>query len=125
MGSLATSPFLPTTNLLHECVNVHANNIKRLKTTLQREAGNEVPNESCTFTTLEILGAYVWRSRFIALKHNSDGKTAFCLAMGIRHLLNPPLPAGYYGNAFMSANAVLTGRDLNEWPLSRVEETWK
>ncbi|KAK3024363.1 hypothetical protein RJ639_043267 [Escallonia herrerae] len=124
-GSLATSPFLPTTDLLHGCVNVHADSIKRLKTTLQREVGNEVPNESCSFTTLEILGAYVWRSRFRALKQNSNGKTAFCLAMGIRHLLNPPLPAGYYGNAFQSANAVLTGRDLNEWPLSRVAKMIK
>ncbi|KAK3024665.1 hypothetical protein RJ639_044281 [Escallonia herrerae] len=45
--------------------------------------------------------------------------------MGIRHLLNPPLPAGYYGNAFQSANAVLTGRDLNKWPLSRVAKMIK
>ncbi|KAK3041892.1 hypothetical protein RJ639_002174 [Escallonia herrerae] len=45
--------------------------------------------------------------------------------MGIRHLLNPPLPAGYYGNAFQSANAVLTGRDLNEWPLSKVAKMIK
>ncbi|KAK3025938.1 hypothetical protein RJ639_040854 [Escallonia herrerae] len=59
------------------------------------------------------------------LGHNSDGKIALCLAMGIRHLLNPLLPAGYYGNAFQSANAVLTGRDLNEWPLSRVAKMIK
>ncbi|KAK3025868.1 hypothetical protein RJ639_042297 [Escallonia herrerae] len=45
--------------------------------------------------------------------------------MGIRHVLNPPLPAGYYGNAFQSANAVLTGRDLNEWPVSRVAKMIK
>ncbi|KAK3003460.1 hypothetical protein RJ639_018629 [Escallonia herrerae] len=45
--------------------------------------------------------------------------------MGIRHLPNPPLPAGYYGDAFQFANAVLTGRDLNEWPLSRVAKMIK
>ncbi|KAK3036685.1 hypothetical protein RJ639_031553 [Escallonia herrerae] len=65
------------------------------------------------------------RIKFRALKQNSDGKIALCLAMGIRHLLNPPLPAAYYGNAFQSANAVLTGRDLNEWPLSRVAKMIK
>ncbi|KAK3030692.1 hypothetical protein RJ639_034868 [Escallonia herrerae] len=45
--------------------------------------------------------------------------------MGIRHLLSPPLPARYYGNAFQSTNVVLTGKDLNEWPLSRVAKMIK
>lgn len=45
--------------------------------------------------------------------------------MGIRHLLNPPLPSGYYGNAFVGSNLVMTGKDLNEGPLSRVAKLIK
>ena len=49
------------------------------------------------------VGAYVWRSSwFKALKLNSNGRTNFRLVLGIRKLLNPPLPNGYYGNAFVS-----------------------
>ncbi|KAK9280631.1 hypothetical protein L1049_014327 [Liquidambar formosana] len=86
---------------------------------LMKESGNhEASNES--FTTLEVLAAYVWRSRFRALNLNSDGKAILGLAVGIRHLLKPPLPDGYYGNAFVSSHVVLVGKDLNEGPLSAV-----
>ncbi|KAF2296874.1 hypothetical protein GH714_010726 [Hevea brasiliensis] len=77
---------------------------------------NGVTKES--FSTLEVLGAYIWRSRFRAFKLNPDGKTIFFLTMGIRQLLNPPLPSGYYGNAISSSTVDLMGRNLNEGPLS-------
>ncbi|KAG7949354.1 hypothetical protein I3843_13G057800 [Carya illinoinensis] len=121
--TLATSPYLPTTDLLHACFHVSTESIKRLQMSLQEECGTESLNQN--FTTIEVLGAYVWRSRFRALELNSDGKTHFCLAMGIRKLLHPPLPDGYYGNAFGSANLVLTGGELDEVPLSKVAKLIK
>ncbi|GMY10479.1 spermidine coumaroyl-CoA acyltransferase-like [Fagus crenata] len=117
-SSLAISPYMPTTDLLHECFHVSSESIKRLKMSLMEECGSENLNES--FTTVEVLGAYVWRSRFRALKLNSDGKTQFCLTMGIRKRLNPPLPVGYYGNAFVTTTVLLMGGELNEIPLSKV-----
>ncbi|KAF8397160.1 hypothetical protein HHK36_016067 [Tetracentron sinense] len=112
--SLATSPYLPTTDFSHECFDVSSESIRRLKMGLMKESGIE------NFTTVEAIGAYVWRSRLRALEMNLDGETSFCLAVGIRRLLDPPLPEGYYGNAFVGSNLVLKGRDLNEGPLSRV-----
>jgi hypothetical protein len=48
------------------------------------------------------------------------------LAVGIRNRLNsPPLPDGYYGNAFVSATVVLMGGELNEEPLSKVAKLIK
>ena len=103
--SLATSPYLPNTDLLHECFYVSNDSIKRLKMSLMQECGSETLKES--FTTIEVLGAYVWRSRFRALKLNLDGKIMFWLIVEIRNILNRPLPVGYYGNAFASAKGVI------------------
>lgn len=118
---LVTSPFLPATELSHECFNVDEDSIITLKNRLGKETinnKNQIPVEN--FTTLEVLGAYVWRSRYRALKQNPDGKTLFCLAVGIRNLMNPPLSKGYYGNAFVSANVELFGEELNNEPLSKI-----
>ncbi|KAK7305493.1 hypothetical protein VNO77_43399 [Canavalia gladiata] len=114
--SMAASPFWPTKEISHECFNLNRKSILRLKMQLMKESENV--KES--FTTLETLGAYVWRSKAKALKLSPDGKTLFCLAVGVRHLLDPPLPEGYYGNAFVGANVVLTVKELNERPLSEV-----
>lgn len=119
MDSLATSPYLPTSDVVHGYFNVTARSIKKLKLSLLKEAVQDnAPNES--FTTLEVLSAYVWRSRLRALKLDSNGKCCLYFAVGIRGLLDPPLPEGYYGNAFISANVVLPGRDLDEGSLTKV-----
>ncbi|WRX33953.1 hypothetical protein QQP08_026440 [Theobroma cacao] len=119
-NALATSPYLPTTDVVHEYFYVTAKSIKRLKTSLMEESQDQDEHLTESLTTLEVLGAYVWRSRFRALKLDPNGKTMIHLAVGIRHLLNPPLPDEYYGNAFITINVVLTGRDLEEGPLSKV-----
>ncbi|KAH7542792.1 hypothetical protein FEM48_Zijuj02G0112500 [Ziziphus jujuba var. spinosa] len=116
-SSSATSPYLPASELSHGCFYVTSESIKRLKMRFIKEMmdRNEVPRES--FTTVEVLGGFVWRARFRALKLNPDGKTLFCLTTGIRKHLVPPLPDGYYGNAFVPSNFVVMGKELNEEPL--------
>ena len=115
-ASRAVSPFWPTKEISHECFNLNGKSIQRLKMELMKESDDV--KES--FTTVEALGAYVWRSRARALELSSDGKTMLCLAVGVRHLLDPPLPEGYYGNAFVGSNVVLTVKELDENPLSEV-----
>ncbi|KAL7247213.1 hypothetical protein ACSBR2_002182 [Camellia fascicularis] len=137
-ASLATSPYLLTTDVVHECFDVKAECITKLKMGLMKEnesitkllmglmnetSENGVLNES--FTTTEALAAYIWRSRFRSLKLNPDGNTVLSLAVGIRQLLNPPLPSGYYGNAFVPTDVELIGKDLNEGPLSKVAKLIK
>ncbi|XP_068495347.1 tetrahydroanabasine acetyltransferase-like [Phaseolus vulgaris] len=114
--SRAVSPFWPTKEISHECFNFNGNSIQRLKMELMKESDDV--RES--FTTVETLGAYVWRSRARALELNSDGKTMLCLAVGVRRLMDPPLPEGYYGNAFVGSYVVQTVKELNERPLSEV-----
>ncbi|XP_022746753.1 spermidine coumaroyl-CoA acyltransferase-like [Durio zibethinus] len=115
--SLATSPYLPTTDIVHQCFYVTGESIKRLKKTLMKESKDEFLKESVT--SLEVLAAYTWRARFRALKLNSDGNTVLSMAVGIRRTLNPPLPEGYYGNAFTSASTAINGRELNEGSLTK------
>ncbi|KAL5757045.1 hypothetical protein ACOSQ2_021791 [Xanthoceras sorbifolium] len=125
-ASLATSPFLPSDDISHACFNVNAESIKRLKMALIKECEAHEIQENLYFTTVEVLSAYVWRSRFRALKLNpDDAKTVLGVAMNIRRHFNPPLPDGYYGNAFVSANVVLTGKELNEKPLSQTAKLIK
>ncbi|MED6220837.1 hypothetical protein PIB30_048670 [Stylosanthes scabra] len=122
-ASAAVSPYLPTTTLVHECFKVDSNTIKRLKVSLTKEISDDIDSwEGESFTSFEALGAYVWRSRTRALKLNSHGKTSLAIVVGIRgkHSLVPPLPEGYYGNAFVDPKVVLTVKELNEMPLSRV-----
>ncbi|KAK1398401.1 spermidine coumaroyl-CoA acyltransferase-like [Heracleum sosnowskyi] len=123
MSTLANSPFLPCNVVAHESFYLTGETIGKLKMSLLRELEK---TENVNFTTLEILGAYVWRSKSRALQLSPDGKTMFCMAMGIRNVLNPPLNAGYYGNAFLSSSHLaLTARDLNELPLSKVAQLIK
>ncbi|XP_057749350.1 spermidine coumaroyl-CoA acyltransferase-like [Arachis stenosperma] len=117
--SMAVSPFWPSNELSHECFHFKGESIKRLKMELMKEKGDD-NNGKEIFTTLEALGAYVWRSKVRAMELSSDGKTLLCLAVGVRHLLDPPLPEGYYGNAFVNSNVVLTVKELNKKPLSEV-----
>ncbi|GMN23477.1 hypothetical protein TIFTF001_000125 [Ficus carica] len=112
--SFAISPHLPTSDIVHECLSITSNGVKRLK-----EAS------SLSFTTIEIVGAFVWRARFRALELNTEGKTCFLLTAGIRKLLDPPLPKGYYGNAILPSSIELLGKDLNEQPLSETAKLIK
>ncbi|XP_020216504.1 spermidine coumaroyl-CoA acyltransferase [Cajanus cajan] len=114
--SRAFSPFWPTKEISHECFNLNGKSIQRLKMELMKESDDV--KES--FTTVEALGAYVWRSRARALELNSDGKTLLCLTVGVRRILDPPLPEGYYGNAFVGSAVVQTMKELDERPLSEV-----
>ncbi|GLU01522.1 hypothetical protein SLE2022_188280 [Rubroshorea leprosula] len=118
-NSLATSPYLPTSDVVHEYFDVSAKSIAKLKMSLMEEA-NQGHDTIERMTTFEILGAYVWRSRFRALKMDSNGNCCLHVAVGLRNLMEPPLPEGYYGNAFISANVVLPARDLEKGSLTKV-----
>ncbi|KAK4430467.1 Benzyl alcohol O-benzoyltransferase [Sesamum alatum] len=68
-------------------------------------------------TTFELLTACIWRCRTIAISPNPDDEVrVMCLVNG-RRLFNPPLPAGYYGNAFAIPVAISTAGNLCKQPL--------
>lgn len=112
---LVTSPFLPSSEMVHEWFNIEAESINGLRTLcLPKKNGLDVVNEP-TLTSFEVLCAYIWRARFRALEQNLDGKVGLMLIMGVNHVIkNPPLPQGYYGNVIVASNAGITGKELND-----------
>ncbi|WZZ76398.1 hypothetical protein YC2023_087768 [Brassica napus] len=113
---LATSPYIPTSDMVTETINIRARNIKRLKDSLMRKCG--YPKEG--FTTYEVLSSCIWKARSRALKLNLDGITFLGIAVGIRHVLDPPLPKGFYGNAYIDVYIELTVRELQEASISDI-----
>uniref|UniRef100_M4E5S7 Uncharacterized protein n=1 Tax=Brassica campestris TaxID=3711 RepID=M4E5S7_BRACM len=113
---LATSPYIPASEMETEPINIRAGNIKRLKDSLMREC--EYPKEG--FTTYELISSCIWKARSRALKLNLDGITVLGVAVGIRHVLDPPLPQGFYGNAYIDVYIELTVRELQEASISDI-----
>ncbi|KAJ0263053.1 hypothetical protein HA466_0034820 [Hirschfeldia incana] len=87
-----------------------------LKDALVKEG--EITKES--FTTYEILSACIWKSRSRALNLDLEKIAALCIVVGIRHVLDPPLPEGYYGNSIIDVYIELTTRELYESSISDI-----
>ncbi|XP_019083733.1 PREDICTED: spermidine sinapoyl-CoA acyltransferase-like [Camelina sativa] len=115
-GDTAASPYLPTDDWVTEKINIRADSIRRLKEATLKEYGfsNEV------LTTFEVIGAYLWKSRVKALNLDRDGVTVLGLSVGIRDVVDPPLPDGYYGNAYIDMYVPLTAREVEESPISDI-----
>jgi len=73
-----------------------------------------------TITTFEVIGAYLWKSRVKALNLDRDGVTVLGLSVGIRNVVDPPLPDGYYGNAYIDMYVPLTAREVEEFTISDI-----
>ncbi|XP_010429302.2 PREDICTED: spermidine sinapoyl-CoA acyltransferase-like [Camelina sativa] len=112
----AVSPYLPTDDWVTEKINIRAESIRRLKEATLREYdfSSEAP------TTFEVIGAYLWKSRVKALSLNQDGVTVLGLPVGIRKVVDPPLPDGYYGNAYIDMYVPLTTREVGEFMISDI-----
>ncbi|KAK4764409.1 hypothetical protein SAY87_013847 [Trapa incisa] len=79
---------------------------------------NSVPHHlrSCS-TVFELIVACLWRCRTIALRPNPDEDMRFLTLVNARSRFNPPLPTGYYGNAFAFPAAVARAGKLCRNPL--------
>ncbi|CAJ2673955.1 unnamed protein product [Trifolium pratense] len=65
----------------------------------------------------EIITACLWRCRTIALQPDADEEVRIICIYNARGKFNPPLPKGYYGNAFAFPVAISTAGKLIENPL--------
>ncbi|ESQ49751.1 hypothetical protein EUTSA_v10022248mg [Eutrema salsugineum] len=69
-------------------------------------------------TTFEVLTSFLWRCRTVALNPEPNTEMRMtCIVNSRSKLSNPPLPSGYYGNAFAIPVAIATAKDLIEKPL--------
>ncbi|KAL3749742.1 hypothetical protein ACJRO7_010806 [Eucalyptus globulus] len=84
-----------------------------------------LPPHQRVSSTFEILTAFVWRCRTIAHQHDPEEEVRLLCIVNARSKFNPPLPAGYYGNAFASPGAVTSAGKLCQNPLGYALELVK
>lgn len=76
------------------------------------------PNLVNCSTNIEMLTSFLWRYRTVAIQPNPDNEMRLIFIVNARpKLKNPPLPPGYYGNAFAFPVAIATARELTTKPL--------
>ncbi|KAL1801808.1 hypothetical protein ACET3Z_030455 [Daucus carota] len=63
-------------------------------------------------STSEVLTAFLWRCYTRALRPNPEEKVHLLYLVSARSKFNPPLPRGYYGNAFASPAGFMTAKKL-------------
>ncbi|XP_021753472.1 benzyl alcohol O-benzoyltransferase-like [Chenopodium quinoa] len=76
-------------------------------------------------STFEILTACLWRCRTIALQPDPEEIVRIMCIFNARPLLNPPLPSGYYGNAFAFPVAISSASKLSNNPIGYALELVK
>ncbi|KAJ7973142.1 3'-N-debenzoyl-2'-deoxytaxol N-benzoyltransferase-like [Quillaja saponaria] len=94
-------PPIPNYRLQHTNIDIPLDHIHQLKQKFQ-----EVTKQSCS--AFEIVAAGFWRNRTrsISFKENTQVKLVFFA--NCRHLLDPPLPKGFYGNCFFPVTITAT-----------------
>ncbi|KAL4323103.1 hypothetical protein GQ457_11G014570 [Hibiscus cannabinus] len=78
----------------------------------------------CT-TKFELLTALLWRCRSLAISLQPHEHVRMIIAVNARSKIEPPLPHGYYGNAFGLPAAITTVKNLSENPLGYAVELVK
>lgn len=78
--------------------------------------------DQCSSSNFEVLTACLWRCRTIALQPDKDEEVRILCIVNARAKFDPPLPSGYYGNAFAFPAAVTTAGKLCENPLGYAVE---
>nr|Q5H873.1 RecName: Full=13-hydroxylupanine O-tigloyltransferase; AltName: Full=(-)-13alpha-hydroxymultiflorine/(+)-13alpha-hydroxylupanine O-tigloyltransferase; Short=HMT/HLTase; AltName: Full=Quinolizidine alkaloid O-tigloyltransferase [Lupinus albus]BAD89275.1 (-)-13alpha-hydroxymultiflorine/(+)-13alpha- hydroxylupanine O-tigloyltransferase [Lupinus albus] len=88
-----------------------------------------LPYHHSKSTTSDILTAFLWRCRTLALQpENPNHEFRLLYILNARYgrcSFNPPLPEGFYGNAFVSPAAISTGEKLCNNPLEYALELMK
>lgn len=76
-----------------------------------------VPPHLSKCSTFEVLTACLWRCRTLALQPDPEEEVRVICIVNARSKFNPPLPVGYYGNAFAFPVALTTAGKLCDQPL--------
>ncbi|KAL7135399.1 hypothetical protein ABFS83_11G092800 [Erythranthe nasuta] len=76
-------------------------------------------------STFELLTACLWRCRTIAISPEPNEEVRMLCIVNSRSRFNPPLPKGYYGNAFAFPVAIAAAGELSSNPLEYALELIK
>lgn len=77
---------------------------------------SSIPQHLGLFTSFEIAVACTWRCRAISLSLDPNEEIRISCLVNCRKRFDPPLPAGYYGNAIVYPAAVTTAARLSRNP---------
>ncbi|KAB5511794.1 hypothetical protein DKX38_028822 [Salix brachista] len=64
-------------------------------------------------STFDVLTAFLWRCRTIALQPNPNDEMRVIVIVNARNRFNPPLPRGYYGNCTGYSVAMATAGEIS------------
>lgn len=76
-------------------------------------------------STFELLTACLWRCRTVSLRPDPEEEVRVLCIVNARSRFDPPLPEGYYGNAFAFPVALTTAEKLTKNPLGYALELVK
>jgi hypothetical protein len=85
---------------------------------LKAKANAEMSTDK--ISSLQAVLAYLWRSVVRSRRLNADEEVCYCVLMGMRQRLQPPLPEEYLGNTILFGNVTATAGDLLEHGLGWV-----
>ncbi|KAI3854668.1 hypothetical protein MKX03_005264 [Papaver bracteatum] len=102
--------------LINKSFIFHPENLEQLK----KKAMEDGVLQRCT--SFEVLTALMWRARTQSLRLNPDQQVRLLFAVDGRSRLDPKLPKGYFGNAFLMMNCQCSVSEMLDNPLSSTIE---
>ncbi|GFY94848.1 hypothetical protein Acr_10g0002330 [Actinidia rufa] len=75
------------------------------------------PNNKPNYSRFEAVAGHLWRCMCNARDHKSDQITKLYLQVEFRNRMRPPLPEGYFGNAFLRITVTSRAGELTTKPL--------
>ncbi|GLT95448.1 hypothetical protein SLE2022_131290 [Rubroshorea leprosula] len=84
-----------------------------------------LPHSLRQSSTFEVLTAFLWRCRTIALDVDPNKEMRAISIVNARSRFNPPIPMGFYGNGIAASTALTTARKLCQNPLAYALELVK
>ncbi|XP_050386772.1 acyl transferase 4 [Argentina anserina] len=120
LNTTTTTTIMPNYQLQHANIDIYIDQINHLKRHIQESTGGR----SCS--AFEVVAAALWLCRTRAVmvsdywKQNKQVKLVFFA--NCRHLLDPPLPEGFYGNCFFPVKVTASCERLAHSSLADVVE---
>ncbi|QHN84774.1 uncharacterized protein DS421_16g531570 [Arachis hypogaea] len=100
-------PTMPSYKLEHATVDIPMHRINNLKQDFQRLTG-------LACSSFEIVAAGLWTSRARAIDFESNAELKLVFFANCRQILDPPLPAGFYGNCFFPVTITASYESLRD-----------
>ncbi|BFG41305.1 hypothetical protein CerSpe_275790 [Prunus speciosa] len=103
-----------TTNITASTFRLTREQLNILKSKSKEDAGNN--SNPINYTTFEMLAGHIWRCVCKARKLPDDQKTKLRIPTDGRSRLQPPLPAGFFGNVTFRTAHIAAARDIQSKP---------